>query len=318
MRKATLGLLLLLTACTPVEEVALTDWSHHADFPGVARASAATFVIGDTAYVCCGRTDSLDATISEVWKFNSLNDSWTQLEDFPGDPRLKPIGLSINGKGYVGMGSRGSHYENSVFNDFYEFDPTTGQWTQRASFPGLGGNDLAYAVINGCLYTTMGFTGYSRSVETYKYDPATDAWTKLEACPSGYSAPAFFAIGDAFYVAGGYQGRNIRTMFRFDAVGQKWSSVASMPKGRIMSNGLTVSGKGYVLLGRFWAGSENGGGLLSDVLEYDSNENSWTKRGEFPGGKRQAAMVFTIRDRGYVLMGENDFQLFSDVWSFKP
>lgn len=311
-------LAVLLTACTAVEEVPITDWVHHTNFPGPARASATTFVIGDSAYLCCGRSDSIDAVLNEVWKFNSQDASWTQLDNFPGVPRLKPIGVTINGKAYVGLGSNGTHYENSVYNDFYEFDPTTGHWTQKASFPGPDGNDLAYAVVNGCLYTAMGFTGYIRSSDTYKYDPVTDTWTKLENSPSSYSATAFFSIGDDFYLAGGYQGRNIRTMFRFNTVKEKWFTAASMPEGRIMSNGLEISGKGYVMLGRFWAGSENGGGLLSDIVEYDKNANAWTKRGDFPGGARQNAMVFTIRGRGYIVMGENDSRLLPDVWSFKP
>ena len=44
----------------------------------------------------------------------------------------------------------------------------------------------------------------------------------------------------------------------------------------------------------------------------------WTKRGDFPGGARQNATVFTIRDRAYIVMGENYTQRLSDAWSFKP
>jgi len=91
-----------------------------------------------------------------------------------------------------------------------------------------------------------------------------------------------------------------------------------MPEGRMLSNGLAIGGKGYVMLGRYWRGAENGGRLLSDLLEYDPAENAWTRRGEYPGGAIQNAMVFTIRGRGYILMGENDFQRFPDLWSFKP
>lgn len=308
----------IITACSKVDDVPINDWVRLSDFPGEARASATTFVLGNKAYLCCGRTGYNSQALNEVWQYDSELDTWTHLDSFPGKPRVKAIGVTINGKAYVGLGSTGKAYENSVFNDFYEFNPINGKWTSKASFPGTASGDLAYAVVGGCLYTAMGFTGIKRSNDTYKYDPAADTWTKLEDCPGSYSATASFAIGNEFYVAGGYQGRNIRTMFQYDTTTKKWKTAPSMPSGRILSVGLEVAGKGYVMLGRFWAGAENGGRLLSDVVEYDANEKQWTRRGDFPGGARQNAMVFTIGGRAYVVMGETDTNRLNDVWSFKP
>jgi len=308
----------LLTACTHVEEVPITDWVHHANFPGTARATASAFVIGDNAYLCCGRTVWHSGCLNEVWKYESQSDAWTQLDTFPGKPRVKAVAVTINGKGYVGMGCNGNAYDNSVFRDFYEFDPATGKWTQKASFPDKAANDLVYSVIDGCLYTAMGFDGTGYYPFTHKYDPLTDTWTKLPDAYHAYLLTSAFAIGKNFYVGAGYQGRNLRYVFSFNTETQKWSQVASLPEGRMLSNGLAMNGKGYILLGRYWAGTENNGRLLSDIVEYDPNENAWTKRGDFPGGARQNAMVFTIRDRGYIVMGEDEAYCLSDVWSFKP
>lgn len=305
---------ILLTACNRVEEVPITDWAHHPDFPGNARANASTFVFGDNAYLCCGRTVWNDSCLNEVWRFNSVDLSWTQLDSFPGKPRVNAVAVTINGKGYVGMGCNNFN----VYRDFYEFDPTTGSWTQKASFPDKAANALVYGVVDGCLYTAMGFDGSGYYPYTHKYDPLTDTWTKLPDAEHAYLLTSAFAIGTNFYVAAGYEGRNLRAVFGFDTKSQKWSQMASLPEGRMLSNGLALNGKGYILLGRYWAGSANNGRLLSDIVEYDPNENAWTKRGDFPGGPRQNAMVFTIGDRGYVVMGENDFQCLSDVWSFKP
>lgn len=309
----------LVTACTKVDEVPITDWMQHADFPGLARATASAFAIDDSAYVCCGRTFWHGGMLNEVWKYDSQSDTWTQLDTFPGKKRVKAVAVTINGKGYVGMGCTGYAYANSVFKDFYEFEPATRKWTRMADFPGNGANDLAYAVVNGCLYTTHGFDGVSAHYETYRYEPLTNAWTQLADAEHAYMLTSSFAIGKYFYNGAGFQGRNIRYVFRYDTQTNQWSQAASLPEGRILSNGLTIAGKGYVLLGRFWGGVENGGRLLSDVVEYDPNTNAWTKRGDLPGQARQNATVFTIRDRGYIVMGENDDpRCLSDVWSFKP
>jgi len=314
-------MVLFFCACTDLEEVPITDWVSCTPFPRTARASATTFVIGDKAYLCCGRTGVNGYTINtlnEVWQFDSRDDSWSQLDTFPGRPRVKAIGVAINGKGYVGMGSKGVPFENTVFNDFYQFDPETGIWTSKASFPGKKSSDLAYTVVDGCLYTALGYDGVLGSHETYKYDPQTDVWTRLKDAPHYYAVPAFFSIGNSFFVGSGFQKSNIRIFMRFDTEKGKWFESASLPKGRILSNGLEINGKGYVMLGRYWSGVHNGGRLLSDILEYDSNENVWIKRGDFPGGARQNAMVFQIQGRGYIVMGENDNQRLQDVWSFKP
>jgi len=311
----------LLTACSGVDEVPITDWVRQADFPGTARASATTFVIGDKAYLCCGRAGVRGPsihTLNEVWQFDSRDSSWTQLDTFPGKPRVKAVGVVLNGKGYVGMGSTGAPFANTVFNDFYQFDPETGIWTPKASFPGKKSSDLAYTVVNGCLYTALGYDGVDGSHETYQYDPQTDVWTRMEDAPHYYAVPAFFSIGNNFYVGSGFQKCNIRNFMRFDTEKGAWFESVSLPTGRILSNGLEINGKGYVLLGRYWDGMQNGGRLLSDILEFDPNENAWIKRGDFPGGARQNAMVFQIKGRGYIVSGENDSQRLQDVWSFKP
>jgi N-acetylneuraminic acid mutarotase len=308
----------LLVACTGVEEVPLTDWVHHTDFPGMSRASATTFVIGTDAYLCCGRTGSAHETLNEVWKYDSQADQWTQQDTFPGKPRVKAVGVTIDGKGYVGMGSTGYPYSNSVFNDFYQYDPQTSKWTRMADFPGSAANDLAYAVVNGRLYTAIGYNGINKSHQTYCYDPQTNTWTRLAGVPHAYSVPAFFALGANFYVCSGFQGRNIRNVMRYNPQKNKWFESADLPSGRTFSNGLEIGGKGYVMLGRYWNGAQNGGRLLSDIVEYDPAENAWVSRGDFPGGARQNAMVFQIQGRGYVVMGENDSERLSDVWSFKP
>jgi N-acetylneuraminic acid mutarotase len=308
----------LLLACQNVDEVPITDWLQLEDFQGEARASAACFVYGDKAYICCGRLFGNSRYLKEFWQYDAQMDTWSRLTDFPGDARVKPVGVVIGDTAYIGMGAYGWGTSIHILKDFWAYDLRTNTWIQKASFPGASSNDLAYGVVNGCLYTAMGYDGTSRSDECWKYDPSTDVWAKLSNSPHAYSVPAFFAIGDDFYVGTGFQGRNIRSFFRYDTSGDSWVDIASAPDARILSNGLAIGDKGYVMLGRYWNGAENNGRLLSDIVEYDPAQNVWIRKGDFPGGARQNAMVFCIHEKGYIVMGENDTECKPDVWRFIP
>lgn len=310
-----------LSSCEdyPTDPIDVEDWdSSLGEFPGVARASGTSFVVGNKAYICLGRSEWKSGFLKDLWEYDPDNDKWTQKTDFPGQARAKAIAGVIGTKAYIGMGSIGAIELSNQFCDFYEYDTRTDIWTKKADFPGEARNDLFCAVVDGALYATLGFTGIQRSVQTWKYDPTTNVWTQMTDAPHEASNAAGFAIGNCFYEGSGFRGSNLNFFYCFRPDIQKWIRKANLPDARMLSNGLAINGKGYILLGRYWNGALNGGRLLSDIVEYDPASDSWTKRGNFPGGARQNAMVFSIGDKGYIMMGEDDAERKSDVWSFRP
>ena len=62
---------------------------------------------------------------------------WTQKADFGGAARSGAVGFSIGNKGYMGTGVSG----NTKFNDFWEYDPETNVWTQKANVTFTGRNN---------------------------------------------------------------------------------------------------------------------------------------------------------------------------------
>ncbi len=306
-----------VAACEDVEERPI-QWNRMADFPGTPRASATAFAIGHKAYVCFGRSGWNTGLLNDVWEYDAQTDTWTRKADFPGKARVKAVAGVINGKAYVGLGARGAYESSNVFKDWWEYDPSTDQWTQKTSFPDSASNDLFATVINGRVYTTMGFDGLVFCNRTHCYDPSSDRWTPLASAPRSYSGKAGFAINDCFYVGSGFRGYNVPQFFRYNTTNDTWKRVSDLPKGRILSCGLTLDGKGYVMLGRYWNGEQNNGRLLSDVVEFNSVNDEWTPRGNFAGGARQNAVTFVIDSVGYVLLGETDTERKQDVWRFKP
>ena len=59
--------------------------------------------------------------------------TWIQKADFAGGDRSNAVGFSIGNKGYVATGVDASR---GLRNDFWEFDPISGNWTKKADFPG--------------------------------------------------------------------------------------------------------------------------------------------------------------------------------------
>lgn len=96
----------------------LDAWQQKTPFPGYARLSSVSFVQYGKAYIVCGygAGNHSDLT-SEVWEYNPLIDTWSQLEDFPGTSRRYSTGISMGDKCFLGTGTNGTN-----FNDFWEFD----------------------------------------------------------------------------------------------------------------------------------------------------------------------------------------------------
>ena len=310
-------LIFLLGSCSEYELVPVSNWDQLNDFPGEARASATSFVFQDKAFICLGRAGSCDNFLNDLWEYDSNTDRWTRKSNFPGAARVKAIGATIGNKAYVGLGAI-APYEGKQFSDFWEYDIIHDTWKPLSPFPGVAKTDLFCAVIDSILYVTEGFSANTFSSDTWQYDPKTNAWTQLTNCPVKRTNVAGFTIGSDLYVGSGYKISNYKDFYCYHTDTDTWSRIADLPEARMLSKGLSIDGQGYVMLGRFWNGSLNGGKLLSDVLKYDPAVNKWARCGDFPGGARQNMVVFAIGGKGYVVGGEDDLQRKSDVWMFIP
>jgi len=308
---------LIISGCTEYELTPINSWKQLTNFPGTARASASSFVIGEKAYIILGRSGARAGFLKELWEYDSTQDSWIRKADFPGVARVKAIAGVIGDKAYAGLGSV-SPYDGNQFSDFWEYNNTTDTWVQMASFPGIAKNDLFCAVVDSSLYVTEGFASTIFNKDTYKYSPKTNTWTRLADCPVRRSSTAGFSIGSDIYVGSGYYTANYKDFYCYHTPTNTWSRKADLPEARILSKGISINGKGYIMLGRYWNGSLDGGKLLKDVVEYDPTSNTWTRCGDFPGGARQNMVAFTINGKGYIVGGEDDTERKSDVWTFEP
>jgi N-acetylneuraminic acid mutarotase len=171
----------------------------------------------------------------------------------------------------------------------------------------------------GSLLTTSWITGDYIS-DLWQFDPSGPGWTKKSSCPaSGGSLieAVVFVIGDNAYVVAHNQ------TWQYNQPTDSWTQKATLPGDeRMNATGFAINGKGYLGLG--WDEDAPGSGLteLNDWWQYDPVADQWTKKGTFPGSKREGAEGFVIDGLGYVISGTHyangQGNFGKTVWQYNP
>lgn len=246
-------------------------------------------------------------------------DNWTQKASFGGGNRYATFHFSIGDKGYVGTGYDG--VTTYVYkSDFWEFDPATGVWTQKADF---GGGRRVYAT--GFSIGNKGYAGmggayyYDWRKDMWEYDPVSNIWRQLADFAGGFrQLMVGFAIGNKGYMGtGNYQSQGGPSLYyndfwEYDPATDTWTQKRNIPGvGRYGAIGMSIGNKGYIGTG------DSNGSSIKDFWEYDPETDSWTRKTDFGGTERVGAAAFTLGDKGYVGTGWNTAGC-DDLWEYTP
>lgn len=150
------------------------------------------------------------------------------------------------------------------------------------------------------LFGGFDFSGVLDLVEVY--DPLIGGVSTLSPMPLKLTGPAAAQHGDAIYVIGGRNARNVSNdVHRLDLATSKWTSCAKMSTRRWVHVAAASGGKLYV-----FGGIEDTGRHerkpLATVEVYDPSSDSWEAAPSMPEG-RSAAAVATISGRIYIIGG---------------
>ncbi len=115
---------------------ALNKWTQKAPLKGAGRWGAVGFSIGNKGYIGTGY-DEEGNQLADFWEYDPVTDSWTEKKALEGVARDGAVGFSIGTKGYIGLGSIGP-VVGDYAQDLWEYDPTTDEWTEKATY---GGDD---------------------------------------------------------------------------------------------------------------------------------------------------------------------------------
>ncbi len=246
----------------------------------------------------------------------TAQDSWTQKANFPGNARWGAAIFTINGKIYVGTGYDG----NTNYSDFYEYDPSTNQWTQKASINTARRLASAFT-INGKGYISCGLSASGHLNDLLEYDPTTNNWTAKASLPDDerYGA-AGFAIGNKGYVCCGNEGTAggpySNDLWEYNPTTNSWTAKSNFPGNARygMTNARFVIGtKAYTGCGVTQSSH------FTDMYSYDQQTNQWTQIANFPGSGSSYPMGFAICDAGFMGTGQNGSgTAYSDLYQYSP
>ena len=193
--------------------ISTDTWIQKTDFPGNDRHHPFYFSIGQYSYVGFGHgsvfgpgsNPSAGSYIyNDFYRYDSTNDTWTQMSNFPGEARVAGTQFSFNGKGYILSGD-GDDHSSLDEGEMWQYNPVNDSWIQLASHPG----DAIWApgcfVIDCDVYFLLGqntntFPG-SYPLNIYSYKLSNDCGC-TDPGALNYSSLAIIDDGSCCYNAG--------------------------------------------------------------------------------------------------------------------
>jgi N-acetylneuraminic acid mutarotase len=244
---------------------------------------------------------------------NSQN-VWTQklAPSTPFTARNACAGFAIGTKGYFGTGGDA----NGETADWYEYNPATNSWIQKANF----GGGIRQAAISFSIgnkgYVGLGDSSGVAVADFWEYDSGTDVWTRKADFPGGARTTAVgFSIGSKGYVGCGDALPGLKKDFyEYDPLNDTWTAKASFGgTARSDANGFSIGTKGYI-----GVGDDGGAAFKKDFWEYDPSNDTWMAKTNFGGGARSTATAFSLNGMGYIGAGDNGSILKKDFWEWNP
>jgi N-acetylneuraminic acid mutarotase len=237
-------------------------WGEVAEvFSGDAHLGAVSFVIGDIAYVGTGILSGV--AYPDFWKYSS--EGWEGVNE--ANTRWLAVAFSIGNKGYIGTGLDENGDE---LKDFWEYDPSTGVWTQKADLGGPARYSSVGFSIDGKGYIGGGNDPSEVYLKDFwEYDPANNEWTQKADIGgeqvSARGGATSFTLGEKGYVGlgRGEDDNFLKDFWEYDPSADTWTRIADFPgASRMWAVAFVVNGKAYVGTGY----DEN---TLSDFWELD-------------------------------------------------
>ena len=240
---------------------------------------------------------------------------WTKKADFMGYEREGAVGFSIENKGYYGTGREMQDDQVNYwgrprpdylyFMDFWEYDPVSNSWTQKADFPGEGREKAVGFSIENIGYIGTGecyVNGHTVYYQDFwEYDPISNVWTrKADFAGETRSQAVGISIGNKGYIGTGFSiSEDSETFYsdfyEYDPVSDSWLEKKDFPgTSRRLAVGFSIGELGYIGMGQGRVTSS-----YVDFWAYNPLSDSWTRRAD-ADNLTSYGVGFSIGNKGYI------------------
>lgn len=238
--------------------------------------------------------------------------------------------IVYNGKLYA-VGGYVNNYSATLEVDSY--DPATNKWTRKHDMPSAFPDTHAAVVkdpdghtfwfIGGFLgsftHDSSGAHGPPGTALVYKYDAATDSWSKGPSLPYARAAGGAGIVNNKLYYFGGADvTRNVDKsdtfMLDLNNVSAGWKHVATIPNARNHLGGIVANGYIYAIGGQH--GVEDASVMQNEVDRFDPSNNTWTKVASLPHAESHFNAATVLYDRYIITVGGENPHNSAQPWVF--
>jgi N-acetylneuraminic acid mutarotase len=312
-----------------VGPVSISAWLRGAAVPAAdpnqqtpGRAGAFSFAINGTGYVGAGLT--YNGNGNDVWQYDTLTRTWSQVSDFPGKARYYSSSFVVNNNAYVCTGNIDGDYQQDV-KENWQYNQQTNVWTKKANFPGKARSAAVAGTANGMGYVGTGARENKNGTnDWWEYNPVSDSWTQKASLPGSPKAGAasFVAASTAgvekIYVCAGANSVDLagainvfNDLWEYNPSTDKWRQRANLPaSARVFPVGISGVNNGIVGTG---LANPSQYGILNDCWEYLQSSNTWLQLANVPV-PRWAAVGFALGNTPYIGAGRTLGGPVNDFW----
>jgi N-acetylneuraminic acid mutarotase len=293
------------------------NWIQKASL-SVNRRGSVAFSIGNKGYFGTGEDPYNSPNyFVDFWEYDPITNAWTQKANFGGGGRANAVGFCIGSKGYIGTGYN-ANTSPYYYSDFWEYDPGSNTWTQKANFAGGLRNAATGFAIGNKGYLGTGEYG-SHKNDFWEFNPSNNTWTQRATFIGGlrYGSVGFSINSKGYIGMGtGTVSPNIyNDLYEYDPTANIWLQKASCPgPGKDFASAFSIGNSGYIGLG-----GSSSNSFTNDLWEYNQINNNWTQRATFNGLGRRYAAGFSLLGKGYVAGGYSySLTIMNDLWQYDP
>ncbi len=231
--------------------------------------------------------------------FSSIAGDWIQKSTFGGVGRHRAVGCGTDFRGYMGLGHVNGSGIDISYKDWWEYDPASDSWTQKANYPVNNHGAVSFVVNNmPCVGGGSALAG-----EFYKYNPQLNSWSPIAPCP-------FFNPGDTQGFSVNNKGYVYLSnqLAEYDPASNQWSLMPTSPINfGTWSCSFSVGSSGFIKSG-------------NKLYEFKPSQQTWLQRADFPGLSTGGGSAFSINNMGYVTCGYvGGLSVVTDqVWAYNP